>query len=84
MKPSYSLEITNIEWSFLKDIEVTLYNPNAGRYDKASCTAFYKPENNKPIGGESSFFDSGIATVRIDVPGSYERKNLNDFEIKCK
>ena len=78
---SYSNEITNIEWTFLKDIQVTLYNP--GSQKKASCTAFYKPSDNKPIGGAIGFYRGGIAQVNINIPDSYEKKNLVDFKITC-
>lgn len=82
--PSKALEITNIEWNILKYIEVTVYEPNAKAYDSVSCTAFYKPENNKPIGGSDGLYKAGIAQVNINLPGSYEKKNLSDFKIICK
>ena len=45
---SKSAEITNIEWTVLKDIQVTLYNPNST--SRIECTALYVPEEIKPIG----------------------------------
>ena len=80
---SYSNEITNIEWDLAKNIQVTLYNPGSGLREKVSCTAFYKPSDNKPIGGAIGFYRGGIAQVNINIPESYEKKNLADFKITC-
>ena len=80
--PSKAAEITNIEWTVLKDIQVTLYNPNST--SGIECTALYVPEENKPIGGWSGGTVGAVAQVRIDVPPSYEKKNLSDFKIICK
>ena len=77
---AFSKEITNIEWSILNDIQVTVFDSSAY---SVSCTAFYIPENNKPIGGGGATFQGNIAQVRIDVPKSYERKSLSDFKITC-
>jgi len=77
---AFSKEITNIEWSILDDIQVTVFENSMGR---VSCTAFYIPENNKPIGGGSASFSGNVAQVRIDVPKSYHRKSLSDFKITC-
>tara|TARA_Y100001970_G_C13424512_1_gene458203 strand:+ start:108 stop:404 length:297 start_codon:yes stop_codon:yes gene_type:complete len=79
-----SSQITNIEWTILKDIQVTLYKPNARSLDKATCTAFYIPENNKPIGGGFGYYDGGVAQVRISLPRSYNTKILKNFKITCK
>lgn len=79
--PSKAGEITNIEWSVLNDIQVTVYNPNSS--SRVECTALYVPEENKPIGGGSGITRGAIAQVRIDVPPSYEEKNLSDFKILC-
>ena len=46
---SKSAEITNIEWTVLKDIQVTLYNPNST--SRIECTVLYVPKENKHIGG---------------------------------
>ena len=78
---SYSNEITNIEWNYSRDIQITLYNP--GSSSKVSCTAFYTPLDNRPIGGAFSFYQGGIAQVNINIPNSYEKKNLVDFKITC-
>ena len=78
-----ALEITNIEWTVLGDIQVTVYDPE-NYTARVTCTAFYIPENNKPIGGGSASFTARIAQVRIDLPNSYTKKNLNTFKIDCK
>ena len=80
---AYSSQITNIEWTVIKDIQVTVYKPNPESLEKAKCTAFYIPENNKPIGGGESFYNAGIAQVKIDVPKSYEQKILENFKLTC-
>ena len=79
---SKSAEITNIEWTVIKDIQVTLYNPNSS--SRIECTALYVPEENKPIGGGSGLTIASIAQVKIDVPPSYEKKDLKDFRIICR
>ena len=83
LNPVKALEITNIEWTVLGDIQVTIYEAKENDI-KISCTAFYIPENNKPIGGGFSYTNGNIAQVRIDLPGSYEKKNLSSFKIDCK
>ena len=80
--PSKAAEVTNIEWTVLKDIQVTLYNPNST--SRIECTALYVPEENKPIGGGSGLTVGAVAQVRIDVPPSYEKKGLLDFKIICQ
>ena len=80
--PSKAAEVTNIEWTSLKDIQVTLYNPNST--SRIDCTALYVPEENKPIGGGSGRTIAAVAQVIIDIPRSYEKKGLLDFKIICQ
>lgn len=80
---SHSLanDITNIEWNILGDIQVTVFSQN--NTGKVSCTAFYKPENEKAVGGNYSYYRGSVAQITIDVPNSYNNKLISDFKILC-
>jgi len=77
-------KITNVEWSILKDLQITLYEPSARNLSDASCTVFYIPEDNKPIGGDTGLYRAGIAQVKVTLPNSYKIKPLKNFKIVCK
>ena len=81
---SKAAEITNVEWNILQDIQVTVYEPSANDLSSARCTAFYIPEDNKPIGGDTGLYRAGIAQVTISVPNSFKKKSLQNFKITCK
>jgi uncharacterized membrane protein len=81
---SKAAEITNVEWDVLRELQVTVYEPSAKDLSYARCTAFYIPEDNKPIGGDTAFYRAGISQVTISVPNSYRGKDLKNFEITCK
>jgi len=83
--PSKALEVTNVEWSSLgSNISVTVYDPEITDLTTANCTAFYIPENNKPIGGGRNFYEAGISQIIVSVPSSFKKKNIKDFKITCK
>ena len=81
---SKAVEITNVQWNSIDYLLVTVYNPNTQELGKAKCTAFYIPEDNKPIGGGENYYSAGIAQVTIKVPNSYKRKDTKNFKIICK
>ena len=82
--PLKALEVTNVEWSSLSTIFVTVYDPEITDLTTANCTAFYIPENNKPIGGGRNFYEAGIAQISISVPKSFRKKDIKNFKITCK
>ena len=81
---SKALEVTNVEWSILNNISVTVYDPEITDLTTANCTAFYIPEDNKPIGGGRNFYEAGISQISISVPKSYKKLNIKNFKITCK
>jgi hypothetical protein len=82
--PLKALEVTNVEWSSLSTIFVTVYDPEITDLTTANCTAFYIPEDNKPIGGGRNFYEAGIAQISISVPKSFRKKDIKNFKITCK
>jgi hypothetical protein len=77
-------KITNVEWSIIKTIDVTVYDPSINDLTMANCTAFYIPEDNKPIGGGKAYYEAGISQVTIRVPSSYKKKDIKNFKIDCE
>ena len=76
---AYADEITDIEWGAYKMwVSVTYYHQTA---KKIVCTAFNL--DKKPIGGESSYFDGTVATVKIMIPKKYGSKPLDEIDVKC-
>ena len=84
INPSKAAKITNVEWNVYKEIQVTVYEPSARDLSKARCTAFYIPEDNKPIGGDTGYYRAGISQVTINIPNSFKKKALQNFKITCK
>lgn len=77
-------KITNVEWSIIKTIDVTVYDPSINDLTMANCVAFYIPENNKPLGGGRAYYEAGISQVTIRVPSSYKKKDIKNFKIDCE
>tara|TARA_B100001750_G_C15186752_1_gene436839 strand:+ start:333 stop:605 length:273 start_codon:yes stop_codon:yes gene_type:complete len=75
-KPSYSGEITDIEWD-VSMLYVTYYDGTNTK--KIECTAFNS--EGTPIGGGFGYTSGGVARIWIDTPNKYKRKNL---DVKCK